>query len=69
MIRFNDILDKVTPYYTEREITQLQKAYADLVNSCVDCHRQASRYQIDPDSFHLDGTATPSGIPDPGKRP
>jgi len=27
MIRFNDILDKVTPYYTEREITLLQKAY------------------------------------------
>jgi len=27
MIRFNDILDKVTPFYTEREITQLQKAY------------------------------------------
>jgi GTP pyrophosphokinase len=27
MIRFNDILDKVAPYYTERDITQLQKAY------------------------------------------
>ncbi len=27
MIRFNDILDKVSPYYTERDITQLQKAY------------------------------------------
>jgi GTP pyrophosphokinase len=27
MIRFNDILDKVSPYYTEREITLLQKAY------------------------------------------
>jgi GTP pyrophosphokinase len=27
MIRFNDILDKVSPYYTEREVTHLQKAY------------------------------------------
>jgi GTP pyrophosphokinase len=27
MIRFNDILDKVSPYYTERDTIQLQKAY------------------------------------------
>ncbi len=27
MIRFNDILDKVTPFYSEREVTTLQKAY------------------------------------------
>lgn len=27
MIRFDDILEKVSPYYSEKEITQLQKAY------------------------------------------
>jgi hypothetical protein len=53
---FRDALNSLDEALPKRESTRLQNAYADLIRSCIDCHRQASRYQIDPDSFRLDGS-------------
>jgi hypothetical protein len=47
---FRDALSFLERALSRRDSTQLQKAYDHLIKSCVDCHRQASRYQIDPDT-------------------
>jgi hypothetical protein len=59
---FRDALSFLDKALSGRDSTQLQDAYADLIKSCVDCHRQASRHQIDPDSLRLDGSAISSSL-------
>ena len=49
MIRFNDILDKVTPFYTEREITQLQKAYVFAARAHKGQVRRSAKCEIEAD--------------------
>ena len=61
---YRDALSSFDSAISGRNLTELQNAYVNLIEGCINCHRHSTRARIDLDSLCLEGAAITSGISD-----